>query len=81
MEVKKLHRDCEAHSAENCDINDHDNLEPRTDDCGHFIPDGPGINAGTPDPAPFCPPDPMAPSSINGDQDPAHGPGLGPGIK
>ncbi len=39
---EKLHRNCEKHTAENCDINTHGNLEPVTDDCGHYVPEGPG---------------------------------------
>lgn len=43
-EEKKLHRDCEEHTAENCDINDHDNLDPALDDCGHTVPNGPAFD-------------------------------------
>ena len=41
-EKEKLHRDCEPHDAAHCDINDHHNLEPGKDDCGHYVNSGPG---------------------------------------
>ena len=47
-EIKKeerLHRDCEQHDADHCDINDHDNLAPAEDDCGHTV-SGPGPGEG-----------------------------------
>ena len=43
---KKLHRNCEEHDAEQCDINDHDNLVPGKDDCGHYVNAGPGTAKG-----------------------------------
>lgn len=46
--MEKLHRDCEQHTAENCDINTHSNLEPGADDCGHRAEAGPGT-LNTPD--------------------------------
>lgn len=74
---EKLHRDCEVHDAEHCDINEHSNLEPGADDCGHYVNSGPGVG---PQKAvnmkPFCAPDPTAPSSANGDQDATKGPGV-----
>lgn len=42
-ENKSLHRDCEPHTAENCDINSHSNLDPSMDDCGHYVNEGPGV--------------------------------------
>lgn len=44
MENKeKFHRDCEPHNAKDCDINEHHNLVPGLDDCGHTVEgDGPG---------------------------------------
>ena len=42
-ENMKMHRDCDVHEAVNCDINDHKNLEPGLDDCGHRIEAGPGV--------------------------------------
>ncbi|MCC8128293.1 MAG: hypothetical protein LIO92_13035 [Clostridiales bacterium] len=44
-EKNTLHRDCEPHDAENCDINEHSNLEPGADDCGHYVAEGPGTKA------------------------------------
>lgn len=41
MKEKRLHRDCDPHTTENCDINDHGDLEPGADDCGHYV-DGTG---------------------------------------
>lgn len=42
---EKLHRNCEMHDAEHCDINDHDNLNPEFDDCGHRVGgDGPDMH-------------------------------------
>lgn len=43
-ENEKLHRDCEQHTEENCDINRHHNLEPSKDECGHYVDEGPGAN-------------------------------------
>lgn len=40
--MEKLHRDCEEHTAENCDINTHSNLKQGADDCGHRVEAGPG---------------------------------------
>ena len=31
-----LHRNCAPHDAAHCDINDHHNLSPEDDDCGHY---------------------------------------------
>lgn len=45
-ENMKMHRDCDVHEAVNCDINDHKNLEPGLDDCGHRIEAGPGVQGG-----------------------------------
>jgi len=74
---KGLHRDCEPHDAAHCDINEHDNLEPGADDCGHRAEPGPGAGPQkAADQRPFCAPDPTAPSSINGDQHPNQGPGV-----
>lgn len=42
MKEEPLHRDCPKHTAENCDINEHHNLEPVLDDCGHRVESGPG---------------------------------------
>ncbi len=39
---ERLHRDCESHDAAHCDINDHGNLDPGRDACGHYIKSGPG---------------------------------------
>jgi len=73
---KKLHRDCDPHDATDCDINEHDGLEPGMDDCGHRAETGPGVGPQKAvDRRPFCGPDPTAPSSINGDQHPNQGPG------
>ena len=36
-----INRDCPPHDAAHCDINEHHNLEPGADDCGHTGP-GPG---------------------------------------
>ncbi len=47
-EKTTLHRDCDPHDAENCDINEHANLEPDADDCGHYVNSGPGA-ANIPD--------------------------------
>lgn len=45
--MEKLHRDCEQHTTENCDINTHSNLDPVADDCGHRVEAGPGtLNTG-----------------------------------
>ncbi len=38
-----LHRNCDDHTAENCDINTHAKLDPRADDCGHYVNSGPGV--------------------------------------
>lgn len=38
-----LHRDCPPHDAEHCDVNEHHNLEPGADDCGHYVNSGPGV--------------------------------------
>lgn len=75
MEEKKLHRDCAPHTAAECDINDHDNLDPGLDDCGHTVSAGPGVGMPPVEPRPFDAPDPTAPGH-NGDQDPDHGPGV-----
>jgi len=76
-EDKNLRRDCEDHDEADCDINEHDNLEPGADDCGHRAETGPGIGPQKAvDRRPFCGPDPTAPGSINGDQDPGNGPGV-----
>lgn len=76
-ETKRLHRDCDPHEAADCDINDHSRLEPGADDCGHRVESGPGEPPqATVNRKPFCAPDPNAPSSINGDQDSEHGPGV-----
>lgn len=69
-EIKKeerLHRDCEPHDAEHCDINDHNNLSPADDDCGHTVP-GPGPGEGKPKYEGGAP--------IWQNQDPDHGPGV-----
>ena len=71
---EKLHRDCESHDAEHCDINDHNNLEPGADDCGHTV-FGPGPGEGKPRYegwAPFYAGQPIH----DMDQDPEHGPGV-----
>lgn len=39
----EYHRDCEDHTASTCDINDHNNLDPEFDDCGHTVSKGPGV--------------------------------------
>jgi len=76
-EDKNLHRDCEDHDEADCDINEHDNLEPGADDCGHRAETGPGIGPQKAvDRRPFCGPDPTAPSSANGEQHPSNGPGV-----
>lgn len=75
MSEKRLHEAQAPHNAAGCKINDAPHNHPDTD-CGHYVDAGPAINAGTPDPAPFVAPDPTAPSSANGDQDPGHGPGV-----
>lgn len=69
-EIKKeerLHRDCDPHDAEHCDINDHNNLSPADDDCGHTVP-GPGPGEGKPKYEGGAP--------IWQNQDPEHGPGV-----
>lgn len=75
MSEKKLHEAQAPHTAADCEINEAPHNHPDMD-CGHYVHSGPGVNPGTPNPAPFCAPDPTAPSSANGDQDPAHGPGV-----
>ena len=73
---KRAYEAQEAHSQEDCRINDAAHSHPDYD-CGHYVNSGPGVG---PQKAvnmkPFCGPDPTAPSSINGDQDPTHGPGV-----
>ena len=80
LETEKFHRNCDPHDASHCDINNHHNLEPGADDCGHYVNAGPGvgipvggghaingvISAGA------------TPGSAKGnhDQDPKHGPGV-----
>ena len=44
---ERYHRNCDPHDAANCDINDHDNLDPALDDCGHTV-DGPGPGKNLP---------------------------------
>ncbi len=41
-EKERLHRDCEPHTAADCDINTHKGLDPALDDCGHTVDVGPG---------------------------------------
>lgn len=80
-ENEKLHRDCKPHTVENCDINNHNNLEPGADDCGHRVESGPGT-LNVPDLNTYE-------TDVNGrrvivagqpdhnlDQDPEHGPGV-----
>lgn len=77
---EKLHRDCEPHDAAHCDINDHHNLEPVTDDCGHYVNSGPGVGvpAGGGHPVNGTIDAGTTPDSArhNHDQDPKHGPGV-----
>ena len=42
VEAEKMHRDCESHDAEHCDINEHHNnakngFDAELDDCGHTV--------------------------------------------
>lgn len=78
---EKHHRDCESHTATNCDLNDHRNLEPGADDCGHTVAAGPGT-LGVPDLNTYET-DANGRTAIvagqpehNLDQDPTHGPGM-----
>lgn len=46
LEAEKMHRDCEPHDAEHCDINEHHNnakngFDAEADDCGHTVQSGP----------------------------------------
>lgn len=43
MSIDNDHSKCKKHSIENCDINDHHDLKPDRDDCGHTVSAGPGI--------------------------------------
>jgi hypothetical protein len=75
-----LHRDCAPHDAAHCDINDHHNLSPADDDCGHYVNSGPGVGkpAGGGHPANGVINAGTTPDSArhNHDQDPEHGPGV-----
>ena len=75
-----LHRDCAPHDAAHCDINDHHNLSPADDDCGHYVNSGPGVGkpAGGGHPANGVIDAGTTPDSArhNHDQDPEHGPGV-----
>lgn len=76
---KTLHRNCDPHDAAHCDINEHPNLEPVADDCGHYVAAGPGVGkpAGGAHPADGTITAGFTPDSEKGnrDQDPHHGPG------
>lgn len=66
----------EDHAAEDCRIKEKEHSHPDMD-CGHSVEAGPGVGEQEAvDRRPFCAPDPNAPSSHNGDQDPEHGPGV-----
>jgi len=66
----------EDHAAEDCRINEKEHSHPDMD-CGHAVEAGPGVGEQKAvDQRPFCGPDPTAPGSINGDQDPSRGPGV-----
>lgn len=48
LEAEKMHRDCEPHNAEHCDINEHHNnakngFDAEADDCGHTMQSGHGV--------------------------------------
>lgn len=72
---KRFHRDCEPHDAAHCDINDHDNLVPGRDDCGHYVPSGPGYQMDQ-DAAMPGPGNPGTEPPHSADQDPGDGPGV-----
>lgn len=85
VEVEKMHRDCEPHDAEHCDINDHHNnakngFDAEADDCGHTVHSGPvvGIPKGGNHPVDGTVAAGFTPTSAKGnkDKDQKHGPGV-----
>ena len=76
-EVEKLHRDCDTHDAAHCDINEHHNLDPEFDDCGHTVKEGPGVGmpkgGGHPVNGVI---EAYTTPKANRDQDATHGPGV-----
>lgn len=76
IKEEKYHRDCEEHDAEHCDINEHHNLDPELDDCGHTVLEGPGVGVPAYDGEEGVVEAGFKPDSANDDQDPQHGPGI-----
>ena len=77
---EKLHRNCDPHDADHCDINDHSKLEPVVDDCGHYVKSGPGYQQDIdsqygPEVGLPAPGNPGGPKHDD-DQNPEHGPGV-----
>ena len=76
MSEKNVHVAQEPHDAAHCEINAPEHSHPEVD-CGHTVNAGPGVAPQKPvSKKPFCAPDPTAPGSIDGDQDPTHGSGV-----
>ena len=85
VEAEKMHRDCESHDAEHCDINEHHNnakngFDAELDDCGHTVHSGPGVGIpkGGNHPVGGTVAAGFTPTSAKGnkDKDQKHGPGV-----